>query len=254
VLFSWLSDRIGRKTVILTGTILSTVTAFPLFHALTDAANPAVAAAQRTAPVAVIADADQCSLQFDPVGQAAFVSSCDIAKSTLARRGVSYRNEAAAPGALAAVRIGDNVIESVEGRGLEPEALAAARASFADRLGAALAAAGYPEEADPQAVNVPLVTAIILLMVTFVVMVYAPMAAMAIEIFPTRIRYSALSLPYHIGSGWFGGFLPAIAFAIVAATGDIYSGLWYPVIVAGIGILVLGLLLSETKDRDIQRL
>ncbi|HLF12409.1 MAG TPA: MFS transporter, partial [Gammaproteobacteria bacterium] len=254
VFFSWLSDRIGRKAVILTGTILSTFTVFPLFHALTDAANPAVFAAQQSAPVTVAADANECSLQFDPVGQAAFVSSCDIAKSTLARRGVSYSNEAAAPGALATVRIGDRVIESVEGRGLDPAALAAARGEFNARLAAGLNSAGYPERADPAAVNVPLVTAIILLMVTFVVMVYAPMAAMAIEIFPTRIRYSALSLPYHIGSGWFGGFLPAIAFAMVAAVGDIYVGLWYPVVVAGIGIVVLGLCLSETKDRDIQRM
>lgn len=252
--FSWLSDRIGRKIVILTGTILSVVTAFPLFHALTDAANPAVAAAQRAAPVTVVADASECSLQFDPVGQAAFVSSCDIAKSTLARRGVSYNNAAASPATLAAVRIGENVIESIEGRGLEPAALAAARSELEGRLTAALAAAGYPERADPAAVNVPLVTAIILAMVTFAVMVYAPMAAMAIEIFPTRIRYSALSLPYHIGSGWFGGFLPAIAFAMVAASGDIYFGLWYPVVVAGIGIVVLGLLLAETKGRDIQRI
>jgi predicted MFS family arabinose efflux permease len=252
--FSWLSDRIGRKRVILTGTILSVVTAFPLFHALTDAANPAVAAAQQAAPVTVVADASQCSLQFDPVGQAAFVSSCDIAKSTLARRGVSYSNADAAPGTPAVVRVGENVVESIEGRGLEPAALAAARSEFEGRLTATLVTAGYPDGADPAAVNVPLVTAIILAMVTFAVMVYAPMAAMAIELFPTRIRYSALSLPYHIGSGWFGGFLPAIAFAMVAASGDIYFGLWYPVVVAGIGIVVLGFLLTETKGRDIQRI
>lgn len=254
VFFSWLSDHIGRKKIILTGTILATATAFPLFHALTDAANPAVAAAQRSSPVTVIADPGQCSLQFDPVGQAAFVSSCDIAKSALARRGVSYANEAAASGALARIEIGTRVIEGIEGRGLAPDALATERAAFETRLTAALTDAGYPQTADPADVNVPLVTGIILLMVTFVVMVYAPMAAMAIEIFPTRIRYSAMSLPYHIGSGWFGGFLPAIAFAMVAATGDIYFGLWYPVVIASIGILVLGFLLTETKGRDIQRL
>jgi MFS family permease len=254
VFFSWLSDHIGRKKIILTGTILATFTAFPLFHALTDAANPAVAAAQRSAPVTVVADPGQCSLQFDPVGQAAFVSSCDIAKSSLARRGVSYANEAAASGALARIEIGARTIDGIEGRGLAPEALAAERAAFETRLTAALTDAGYPQTADPADVNVPLVTGIILLMVTFVVMVYAPMAAMAIEIFPTRIRYSAMSLPYHIGSGWFGGFLPAIAFAMVAATGDIYFGLWYPVVIAGIGIVVLGFLLTETKDRDIQRI
>ena len=254
VFFSWLSDRIGRKSIILTGTVLATITTFPLYHALTDAANPAVAAAQLSSPVTVVADPDECSLQFDPVGQAAFVTSCDIAKSTLARRGVSYSNESAQPGSLAAIRIGSQIVESVEGRGLSEPALADARAQFEARLFAVLADAGYPETADPQQVNVTLVALIIMVMVTFVVMVFAPMATMAIEIFPTRIRYSALSLPYHIGSGWFGGFLPAIAFAMVAATGDIYFGLWYPVIVAAIGIVVLTFFLSETKDRDIRRL
>ncbi len=251
---SWLSDRVGRKPIILAGTVLSVLTAFPLFHALTSAANPAVAAAQRSAPVTVTADPAQCSLQFDPVGQADFVTSCDIAKSTLARRGVSYSNRDAAAGALATIMIGDRRVESVEGRGLSAEALSRARAAFTMRLEQALTAAGYPERADPARVNVPLVTLLILLMVTFSTMVYAPMAAMAIEVFPTRIRYSALSLPYHIGSGWFGGFLPAIAFAMVAGTGDIYFGLWYPVIVAGFGALVLAFGLPETKDRDIARL
>ena len=254
VFFSWLSDRIGRKTVILTGTILATITTFPLYRALTDAANPAVAAAQQSAPVVVIADPSECSLQFDPVGQAAFVSSCDIAKSTLARRGVSYTNESAAPGMAAFIMIGDRRVTSVEGRGMTPEELASARAGFEAMLTSVLAEAGYPEEADPEEVNAFLVGAIIMVMVTFVVMVFAPMATMAIEIFPTRIRYSALSLPYHIGSGWFGGFLPAIAFAMVAANGNIYFGLWYPVIVAGIGAVILAFLLTETKDRDIRRL
>jgi MFS family permease len=250
---SWLSDRIGRKVIILSGTILSVVTAFPFFHALTSAANPAVAAAQTAAPVTVVADPAQCALQFDPVGQASFVSSCDIAKSALARRGVSYRNEKAPSGALASVMVGDRRIESVEGRGLDARALVAARTAFLTRLNSTLTAAGYPEKADPERVNVLYVTILILLMVTFSTMVYAPMAAMAIEVFPTRIRYSALSLPYHIGSGWFGGFLPAIAFAMVAGTGDIYFGLWYPVAVAALGAVVLAFGLSETKDRDITR-
>jgi hypothetical protein len=182
------------------------------------------------------------------------VTSCDIAKSTLARRGVSYVNESAEPGALAVIRVGGQVVESVEGRGLAEAALASARAQFESRLGRALGNAGYPEIADPEEVNIVYVAVIIMIMVTFVVMVFAPMATMAIEIFPTRIRYSALSLPYHIGSGWFGGFLPAIAFAMVAATGDIYFGLWYPVVVAGIGAVILAFFLSETKDRDIRRL
>lgn len=254
VALSWLSDRIGRKVIILSGTILSVVTAFPFYHALTAAANPAVAAAQVAAPVTVVADPAECALQFDPVGQAAFVSSCDIAKSALARRGVSYSNETAPAGALAVVEIGNRRLESVEGRGLDAGALGEARAGFLERLDEGLSAAGYPERADPARVNVVYVTVLIFLMVAFSTMVYAPMAAMAIEVFPTRIRYSALSLPYHIGSGWFGGFLPAIAFAMVAGTGDIYFGLWYPVAIAALGAVVLAFGLPETKDRDITRL
>jgi MFS family permease len=254
VALSWLSDRIGRKPIILSGTVLSVITAFPLFHALTTAANPAVAAAQRASPVTVVADPAQCSLQFDPVGQADFVSSCDIAKSALARRGVSYANEPGPPGALTVVKIGDERLESVEGRGLGSRALGEARSAFLARLNQTLISAGYPERADPARVSVPFVTMLIFFMVLFSTMVYAPMAAMAIEVFPTRIRYSALSLPYHIGSGWFGGFLPAIAFAMVAGTGDIYFGLWYPVAIAAFGALVLLFGLPETKDRDINRM
>ncbi|MFS8609462.1 MAG: MFS transporter, partial [Gammaproteobacteria bacterium] len=254
VFFSWLSDTIGRKPIILAGGVLAVVTAFPLFHALTEAANPAVAAARASSPVTVIADPSECSLQFDPVGRAAFLSSCDIAKSTLARRGIGYDNAEGPPGAPAVILVGERRIDSIDGRGLDDGALAAARGAFEARLAEALADAGYPERADSAAVDVPLVMLLILLLVLFAVMVFAPMAAMAIEVFPTRIRYSALSLPYHIGSGWFGGFLPAIAFAMVAATGDIYFGLWYPVIVTAFGVLVLAFLLPETKHRDIHRL
>ena len=167
---------------------------------------------------------------------------------------MSYKNRAAPAGALAVVEIGNQRLESVEGRGLDPRALGEVRTAFLTRLNAALTAAGYPERADPAQVNVVYVTILILLMVTFSTMVYAPMAAMAIEVFPTRIRYSALSLPYHIGSGWFGGFLPAIAFAMVAGTGDIYFGLWYPVAIAALGAVVLAFGLPETKGRDITRL
>src|SRR5690606_9364343 len=163
-------------------------------------------------------------------------------------------NEAAPPGTPAVVVVGGERLESVDGLALAGGELAAAQSEFDARLGGLLEQAGYPSAADPATVNVPLVTLLILLMVTFAVMVYAPMAAMAIEVFPTRIRYSALSLPYHIGSGWFGGFLPAIAFAMVAATGDIYFGLWYPVIVTAFGVLVLAFLLPETRHRDIHRL
>ncbi|HEX5420339.1 MAG TPA: MFS transporter [Gammaproteobacteria bacterium] len=253
VLFSWLSDKIGRKTVILTGAVLTVVTTFPLYHALTRAANPAAAAATRSSPVVVVADPGSCSVQFDPIGRSLFVSSCDIAKGTLARLGIPYTNEAAAAGTLAAVRVGGRTVASVDGRGLGEDALAASRAAFEARLGEAVAAAGYAPKADPARIDVPLVTVLVFLMVAFAVMVYAPMAAMAIEVFPTRIRYSALSLPYHIGSGWFGGFLPAIAFAMVAASGDIYIGLWYPVGVCVLGIVVLAFFLPETKNRDIAR-
>jgi MFS family permease len=254
VLFSWLSDKIGRKTVLLPGAVLCTITAFPLYHALTAAANPALAAAQQAAPVTVVADPGECSVQFDPVDQASFVSSCDIAKSTLARLGIAYTNRSAPEGALTVVRVGGQDVSSVEGRGLDPAGVTAARTAFQTRLTKTLSAAGYPDGADPARVDVPLVTGLVFLMVLFAVMVYAPMAVMAIEVFPTRIRYSALSLPYHIGSGWFGGFLPAIAFAMVAASGDIYFGLWYPVAVCAIGVVALTLCLPETKDRDIEHL
>jgi MFS family permease len=249
VFFSWLSDKIGRKRVMLTGMVLAIITAFPQFHALTAAANPALAAAQKAAPIILVSDPLQCSLQFDPVGEAAFVSSCDIAKSTLAKLGISYRNDDAAPGSLAYIKIGDEKIDSAEGRGLAAPALAAVRRGFEGSLGGALRAAGYPNRADPDKINLPLVIGIVLLGVTFAVMVYAPVPAMVVEFFPTRIRYSALSLPYHIGSGWFGGFLPAIAFAMVAATGDIYYGLWYPVIVTAIGAVVLAIFTSGTQGQ-----
>jgi MFS family permease len=253
VFFSWLSDKIGRKAIMLTGMILAIVSAFPLFHALTAAANPALAAAQKRAPVSLVADPRQCSLQFDPVGQAAFVSSCDIAKNTLAKLGISYRNDAAAAGALARVRVGDETIAGVEGRGLSVSALAAVRHRFEDSLGSALRGAGYPTRADPAKLDLALVVGIVLLGITFAVMVYAPVPAMVVEFFPTRIRYSALSLPYHIGSGWFGGFLPAIAFSMVAATGDIYYGLWYPVIVTAVGALVLAFLISGKQGQELDR-
>lgn len=254
VLFSWATDRVGRKPVILTGAILSVITLFPLFHALTATVNPSLAEAERTAPVTVVADPDNCSVQFDPVGEASFLSSCDIAKSTLARLGISYNNAAAPAGALATIKVGTAVVPSLEGTKLTGQALSAARSAFEARLTGALKAAGYPAGKTPTNVNVFLVGGIVLLMIVFAVMVYSPMSVMALESFPTRVRYSSLSLPYHIGSGWFGGFLPAIAFAMVAANGNIYFGLWYPVVLAVIAILVLAFTLPETKDRDLQKI
>ncbi len=188
------------------------------------------------------------------MGEAAFISSCDIAKSTLAKLGVSYRNVEGEAGAPAQIQIGDNTVQSVSGAGLAPPALAAVRHDFEGRLGSALRSAGYPNRADPAKVNLPLLIAIVLLGVVFAVMVYAPVPAMVVEIFPTRIRYSALSLPYHIGSGWFGGFLPAIVFAMVAATGNIYFGLWYPVVVTAVGIVVLGFFTKETRGQDLNQI
>ncbi len=251
VLFAWLSDIVGRKPILLTGMLLAAVTAFPAFHLLAGAANPAMKVAIETAPVTVMADPRQCSLQFDPVGRAAFRSSCDIAKSALAKRGVSYHTQPAPDGARARIQIGGLTLDGLEGRGLSAPDLKQARTQFDGKLDAALMAAGYPLRADPRGVNLPLVTGIVLLYVLFAVMIYAPIPLMVCELFPPRIRYSALSLPYHIGSGWFGGFLPAVAFSMVAAKGDIYFGLWYPVVVTAVGIVVLAFLLPETKGRNL---
>lgn len=250
VFFSWLTDIVGRKPVIMTGMILAIITAFPIFHALTAVVSPELARAQKESPVTVISDQDECSLQFDPVGQAEFVSSCDIAKRTLAGLGISYTNENAEKGKIARIKIGDRIVESFDGSGLSPDILTKRKAEFEQRLRNRLTEAGYPKKADMDEINLVLVGSLIFLCILFAVMVYAPMPTMAIELFPARIRYSALSLPYHIGSGWFGGFLPAIAFAMVAENGNIYFGLWYPVIVTAVGTVVL-LCLPETKNRDI---
>lgn len=249
--FGWLSDFVGRKPIMFLGMALTAISVFPLFHELTIAANPALAAAQARAPVTVVADATSCSLQFDPVGKAQFASSCDIAKGALATAGISYRNETAPAGTLASVRVGDTTIESVEGRGRAKAELAEVKSKFGGQLKQTLAAAGYPEKADPASVDTRRVVGILLLLMAFAAMLYGPMAAALVELFPTRIRYSALSLPYHLGIGWFGGFLPATAFAIVAATGDIYSGLWYPVVIAAAGAIITLLFLPETRKRDI---
>jgi hypothetical protein len=226
----------------------------PVFYALTDAVNPNLARAQVDVPVVVVADPAQCSVQFDLVGQAVFSSPCDIARSTVTGLGVSYTNEEGPAGSAALIRIGELSFSTVDGRGLSTDALAAVQSEFETRLRLALNSAGYPTEINSDDINVPRIIGLLVLLVIFSVMVYAPMPTMALEMFPTRIRYSALSLPYHIGSGWFGGFLPVTAFAIIAATGNMYAGLAYPLVITIIGILVLAFLLPETKDRDIQRL
>ena len=251
VVFGWLSDKIGRKPIILAGCLLAVLTFFPIFKALTTAANPALAAATASAPVTVIADPADCALQFDPIGKSAFASSCDIAKSALASAGVSYRNEAAPAGTLARVRIGQAEIASVDGRNQSREDLADARAAWTKTLGATLSEAGYPAKADPAQINKPLVVGLLTLLVLYVTMVYGPIAAALVEMFPARIRYTSMSLPYHIGNGWFGGFLPATAFAMVAASGDIYRGLWYPIIIAAVTLVVGGLFIREMRGAPI---
>ncbi|MFO0437480.1 MAG: MFS transporter [Phenylobacterium sp.] len=251
VVFGWLSDKIGRKPIILAGCLLAVLTFFPIFKALTTAANPALAAATASAPVTVIADPADCALQFDPIGKSAFASSCDIAKSALASAGVSYQNEAAPAGTLARVRIGQAEIASVDGRNQSREDLADARAAWTKTLGATLSEAGYPAKADPAQINKPLVVGLLTLLVLYVTMVYGPIAAALVEMFPARIRYTSMSLPYHIGNGWFGGFLPATAFAMVAASGDIYRGLWYPIIIAAVTLVVGGLFIREMRGAPI---
>ncbi|MBN4053696.1 MHS family MFS transporter [Haliea sp. AH-315-K21] len=249
--FSWLSDRVGRKPIILAGGILAVVSGFPLFNAMTAVVNPALAEAQQSSPIVIMADPAECSVQLDPVGQADFISSCDIAKSTFATLGVSYSNQEAQANALTIISIGESTVESVDGANLSADELEIAKAQFQTRLNEALRNAGYPEGVNVDEVNLVLLGLLIFPLIIASTMTYAPCSAMAVELFPTRIRYTGLSLPYHIGSGWFGGFLPAIAFAMVAANGSIYFGLWYPTIMAAISVLVLAFLLPETKGRNL---
>jgi MFS-type transporter involved in bile tolerance (Atg22 family) len=308
IVFGSLSDRIGRKPIILAGCAIAALTYFPIFKAITHYANPALERAVTTAPVVVTANADECSFQFNPVGTSAFTSSCDIAKSALVRRGIPYSNEAAPPGTVAQVRVGTTVIPSYSARaaaatpspvsvghgpatsvptpsasapaagtaspaaspaapgpvpgagtapaspapatgGAAPAAAPAATpaATFDKALTEALRTAGYPPRAEPAQINYFMVTLLLVILVIYVTMVYGPIAAMLVEMFPTRIRYTSMSLPYHIGNGWFGGFLPTTSFAIVAATGDIYSGLWYPIVIATMTVVIGALFVRETK-------
>ena len=250
IFFGWLSDKIGRKPIILAGCLLAALTYFPLFQALTAAVNPALDAAQKNAPVTVISDDAECSFQFNPTNTATFTSSCDVAKAFLATNSVNYTNIAAPAGTVASIKIGDKVIPSFDRAKAGAEA-AAKGAAFTAAATAGIRAAGYPAAADPTKTNMPMVILILTIMVLYVTMVYGPIAALLVELFPTRIRYTGMSLPYHIGNGWFGGFLPPTIFAIVAATGNIYSGLWYPIVIAS-GTFVIGLIfMPETKDRDI---
>ena len=251
VFFGWISDRIGRKPVMLFGMILALIAIFPGFQALTRAANPALAEAQASSPIVVMADPATCALQFDPIGKTAFASSCDIAKSVLSNAGISYSNVEAAPGSVAVVRIGSVEIASVEGGGLDPAALKAARAGVEARLKAALLEAGYPAKADPERINLPMVFGILMIFMVAATALYGPQAAALVELFPTRVRYTAMSLPYHVGTGWVGGMLPAASFALVAWSGNIYFGLWYTLAFASVAVAVALIWLPETKGRDL---
>jgi MFS family permease len=308
IVFGSLSDKIGRKPIILAGCLIAALTYFPLFKALTEAGNPDLAKAQASAPVVLVSDDSECSFQFNPTGTAKFTSSCDVAKQLLAASSVNYNNVAGPAGATAVVKVGEKTIDSFSPTKVtEADAPAAKEAAtafvaaatakldaakaaaepadkitaaekdlkeatdnlnafdkdakaaaakikdvqFKKAVGAALKEAGYPAKADPAKVNKPMIVAILTILVIYVTMVYGPIAAMLVEMFPTRIRYTSMSLPYHIGNGWFGGLLPTTAFAIVAQTGNIYNGLWYPIGVA-LFTFVIGLLfVKETKDNDI---
>ncbi len=276
LVFGALSDKIGRKPIIMAGCALATVTLFPTFHALTNAANPALAKALATAPVTVTANPAECSSQFDPVGQNKFdTTSCDIVKNALAKAGINYENVAAPAGTIASITIGGTTVVAPDPAKVSGDDKKKAIAAFtAQVIGAPavkakpaangkpaveakeavvgeLAKVGYPTKADPAQMNKPLVIALLWYLVLLVTMVYGPIAAMLVELFPSRIRYSSMSLPYHIGNGWLGGLLPAIGFAMVAANGNIYHGFWYPVVVAA-ATLVIGLVaLPETYRRSI---
>jgi MFS family permease len=246
LVFGAWSDRVGRKPIILAGCALAALTYFPLFRAITHYANPALADAQSSAPVTVTADPAECRVQFNPVGTSKFTSSCDVAKSALVKAGVPYSNVAAPAGTPARVQIGAaQPITSYDAKAADAKARGAV---FDSTLSSELKAAGYPPKADPARMNKPMLVLLLWILVIYVTMVYGPIAAMLVEMFPTRIRYTSMSLPYHIANGWFGGFLPPIAFAIVASTGNIYSGLWYPVVVAALTVVIGGLMVSETKE------
>jgi MFS family permease len=252
VVFGSLSDRIGRKKIVLAGCLLAAVTYVPIFKGLTHYANPAIESASNHSPVTVVADPNACSFQFDPVGKKKFVQSCDVAKTALAKAGVPYRNEAAAIGSVAQVRIGDaQPIASVEGGVMSAAEFKTASDAFSKSLTGALKEAGYPAKADPAQIDYPMVLLLLVILVLYVTMVYGPIAAWLIELFPARIRYTSMSLPYHIGNGWFGGFLPTVAFALVAFSGDIYYGLRYPIIIALMTLVVGAIALPETKDRQL---
>jgi MFS family permease len=251
VFFGWLSDRIGRKPVMLFGMTLMLAAYFPGFHMLSQTLNPALAEAEARMPIVVIADPADCSLQFDPVGKSAFLSSCDIAKGVLANAGVSYDNRVGVAGAPALVQVGAATVPSMSAKDLSPDVTKAVKAAVEGRIKGALVQAGYPPTADPERMNLLGAFGVLSIFVIAATALYGPLAAFLVELFPTHIRYTALSLPYHIGTGWIGGFVPFTAFAIVAAVGNIYSGLWYPFAFTAISVVVCLLFLPETRGRSL---
>jgi hypothetical protein len=251
IVFGSLSDRIGRKVIIMGGCLIAALTYFPIFSALTHYANPALEAAIKSSPVVVTADPSKCQFLFNPTGTKKFTSSCDIARTVLANASVSYTTVDAPAGTVASIKVGDKVIQGYDATGLSAADGAAKDAAFKKELGDAIKNAGYPAKADPAQMNKGMILVLLTILVIYVTMVYGPIAAMLVEMFPTRIRYSSMSLPYHIGNGWFGGLLPTTAFALVAYKGDIYYGLWYPIIIALFTFVIGMLFVKETKNNDI---
>jgi MFS family permease len=256
IFFGSLSDKVGRKLVIMLGLLLAVITYIPntpvsIFNALTHYANPALEKAMATSPATVTVDPAECSFQFNPTGTAKFTSSCDIAKQVMASNSASYSTVNAAAGTVAKVKIGETEIEGYTSKGISADEAKAKDAAFKKAIREALNAAGYPAKADPAQVNIPMVLLLLVILVIYVTMVYGPIAAYLVELFPTRIRYTSMSLPYHIGNGWFGGLLPTISFALVAQNGNIYYGLWYPIIIAAMTLVIGTLFMRETKDVDI---
>jgi len=251
VFFGWWSDRIGRKPIVVGGMALALLLYFPGSHWIAEAANPALVAAQRSTPVVVETDPATCSAQFDPVGTGKFTSACDIAKSALISRGISYSTRSSADRQTRVV-VGQTAVPVAGGEGLPGPQLKTLKTRTGDTIGAALQSAGYPKSADPARMNLPVLIAVLLLFVVAATALYGPQAAALVEMFPSRVRYTALSFPYHFGIGWVGGFLPAVSVAIVAATGNIYSGLWYAVVFTGISVVVSLLWLPETLGRKLE--
>lgn len=256
IVFGALSDKIGRKWIILGGCVIAAATYFPIFKAITHYGNPALEQAINTSPVVVVADPASCNFQVDPSGTRKFPASCDIATRVLTNASVNYTTVDAPAGTVATIKVGDKVFEAFNANmttdGLNFDADSKAKEdAFKKQITGALKTAGYPDKADPNQINKPMVVLLLFILVLYVTMVYGPIAAMLVEMFPTRIRYSSMSLPYHIGNGWFGGLLPTISFALVAANGNIYYGLWYPIIIALITVVIGALFVRETKDNNI---